>query len=80
MIEKGYCMKGDSCPYDHGSDALILDDVTLTGAANQSDATKLNDESKALPSIPGATRPLMQGLPMGLPFPPPVVTMRASFM
>ncbi|XP_066904661.1 RNA-binding protein 26 isoform X2 [Halyomorpha halys] len=25
--EKGYCMRGDLCPYDHGSDPVILEDV-----------------------------------------------------
>ncbi|KAJ8688500.1 hypothetical protein QAD02_024295 [Eretmocerus hayati] len=28
--EKGYCMRGDLCPYDHGSDPVVLEDVALT--------------------------------------------------
>lgn len=27
FTEKGYCMRGDLCPYDHGSDPVILEDV-----------------------------------------------------
>ncbi|KAG0744708.1 hypothetical protein G6F57_007813 [Rhizopus arrhizus] len=26
-IEKGYCMKGDVCPYDHGRDRIIVEDA-----------------------------------------------------
>lgn len=28
--EKGYCMRGDLCPYDHGSDPVVLEDVSLS--------------------------------------------------
>ncbi|KAL4711307.1 hypothetical protein ACJJTC_019148, partial [Scirpophaga incertulas] len=28
--EKGYCMRGDLCKYDHGSDPLVLEDAALT--------------------------------------------------
>ncbi|XP_012539227.1 RNA-binding protein 26 isoform X1 [Monomorium pharaonis] len=28
--EKGYCMRGDLCPYDHGTDPVILEDVALS--------------------------------------------------
>lgn len=27
--EKGYCMRGDMCPYDHGVDPVVLEDTTL---------------------------------------------------
>lgn len=27
--EKGYCMRGDLCPYDHGTDPVVLEDVAL---------------------------------------------------
>ena len=29
FVEKGFCMRGDMCPYDHGNDPVIVDDVTL---------------------------------------------------
>ncbi|XP_012288522.1 RNA-binding protein 26 isoform X2 [Orussus abietinus] len=28
--EKGYCMRGDLCPYDHGADPVVLEDVALS--------------------------------------------------
>lgn len=28
--EKGYCMRGDLCPYDHGTDPVVLEDVSLS--------------------------------------------------
>ncbi|KAL7293373.1 hypothetical protein TKK_0013140 [Trichogramma kaykai] len=28
--EKGYCMRGDLCPYDHGTDPVVLEDVNLS--------------------------------------------------
>ncbi|XP_011499699.1 PREDICTED: RNA-binding protein 26 [Ceratosolen solmsi marchali] len=28
--EKGYCMRGDLCPYDHGTDPVVLEDVPLS--------------------------------------------------
>lgn len=27
--EKGYCMKGDQCIYDHGPDPVVVDDIAL---------------------------------------------------
>ncbi|CAJ0759580.1 9315_t:CDS:2, partial [Entrophospora sp. SA101] len=27
--EKGYCMRGDLCPFDHGADRIVVDDVQL---------------------------------------------------
>ncbi|KAJ3589813.1 hypothetical protein NHX12_010654 [Muraenolepis orangiensis] len=29
--EKGFCVRGDLCPFDHGNDPLVVDDVTLPG-------------------------------------------------
>ncbi|KAG0036259.1 hypothetical protein BGZ82_004477 [Podila clonocystis] len=26
-IEKGFCMRGDLCPYDHGEDRIVVDDI-----------------------------------------------------
>lgn len=30
FTEKGYCMRGDLCPYDHGTDPVVLEDVALS--------------------------------------------------
>ncbi|XP_032812207.1 RNA-binding protein 26 isoform X5 [Petromyzon marinus] len=29
--EKGFCMRGDMCPFDHGADPLVVEDVNLPG-------------------------------------------------
>lgn len=26
-VEKGFCMRGDLCPYDHGEDRIVVDDI-----------------------------------------------------
>lgn len=26
MAERGYCMRGDMCPYDHGADRIVVDE------------------------------------------------------
>ena len=31
ITEKGFCMRGDLCPYDHGLDPVVVDDVSLGG-------------------------------------------------
>lgn len=28
-LDKGYCMRGDMCPYDHGVDAVIVEDPPM---------------------------------------------------
>lgn len=32
--EKGFCMRGDLCPYDHGNDPVVLEDVELSSMLN----------------------------------------------
>ncbi|KAI8819889.1 uncharacterized protein EV422DRAFT_568343 [Fimicolochytrium jonesii] len=29
--EKGYCLRGDACPYDHGVDRIVVDDLPMVG-------------------------------------------------
>lgn len=29
--EKGFCMRGDLCPFDHGSDPVVVEDVNIPG-------------------------------------------------
>lgn len=29
ISEKGFCMRGDLCPFDHGTDPVIVEDVGL---------------------------------------------------
>jgi len=32
VTERGYCVRGDLCPYDHGVDPVVLDNVGLSPA------------------------------------------------
>lgn len=55
--EKGFCMRGDMCPFDHGSDPVVVEDVNLP-----------NMLPFQPPPIPGVDPP-----PPGLPPPPPLM-------
>merc|ERR1719422_1645468 len=61
--EKGFCLRGDLCKFDHGTDAVVLEDSAKT---------------LGVPGYqPGAptTEPYVPGVPVsGIPFPPPVLT------
>eukprot|EP00092_Neocalanus_flemingeri_P038304 GFUD01041698.1.p1 GENE.GFUD01041698.1~~GFUD01041698.1.p1 ORF type:complete len:849 (+),score=259.17 GFUD01041698.1:41-2587(+) len=61
--EKGFCLRGDLCKFDHGTDAVVLEDSAKTlGAPGYQ---------------PGAatTEPYVPGVPVsGIPFPPPVLS------
>lgn len=41
--EKGYCMRGETCPWDHGVDPVVLEDLN----------------NPALLNLPGTARPIM---------------------
>lgn len=56
--EKGFCMRGDMCPFDHGSDPVVVEDVILP-----------NMLPFQPPPIPGVDPPP----PPGLPPPPPLI-------
>jgi len=61
--EKGFCLRGDLCKFDHGTDAVVLEDSAKT---------------LGVPGYqPGAptSEPYVPGVPVsGIPFPPPVLT------
>ncbi|NP_998868.1 RNA-binding protein 26 [Xenopus tropicalis] len=56
--EKGFCMRGDMCPFDHGSDPVVVEDVNLPGIL-------------PFPAQPPAVE---GPPPPGLPPPPPLLT------
>uniref|UniRef100_A0AAZ3S7C2 RNA binding motif protein 26 n=1 Tax=Oncorhynchus tshawytscha TaxID=74940 RepID=A0AAZ3S7C2_ONCTS len=58
--EKGFCMRGDICPFDHGIDPVVVEDVNLPNMF------------QAPPPIPGVAQP-PPGLPPP-PGPPPLLT------
>ncbi|MCJ8740500.1 hypothetical protein PDJAM_G00059620 [Pangasius djambal] len=53
--EKGFCVRGDLCPFDHGNDPLIVDDVALP---------------TMIPFPPPGMPPARMPLPLPLPPPP----------
>ncbi|XP_061597266.1 RNA-binding protein 26 isoform X2 [Cololabis saira] len=57
--EKGFCMRGDMCPFDHGSDPVVVEDVNLPSMLPFQP-----------PPIPGVEPPP----PPGLPPPPPLMS------
>lgn len=75
--EKGFCIKGDSCPYDHGTDAVVVDDFSSVPQTNAEDKTTVPiSKPQPVPLQPPPmlpSHPVMRGLPMGIPFPPPPV-------
>uniref|UniRef100_A0A7N9APE4 RNA binding motif protein 26 n=1 Tax=Mastacembelus armatus TaxID=205130 RepID=A0A7N9APE4_9TELE len=56
--EKGFCMRGDMCPFDHGNDPVVVEDVNLPSMLPFQP-----------PPIPGVEPPP----PPGLPPPPPLM-------
>ncbi|XP_010794023.1 RNA-binding protein 26-like [Notothenia coriiceps] len=50
--EKGFCMRGDMCPFDHGSDPVVVEDVNLP-----------NMLPFQPPPLPGVDTPPPPGLP-----------------
>merc|ERR1719509_44123 len=61
--EKGFCLRGDLCKFDHGNDAVVLEDNAKPGVPPY---------QPGAPPAPG-TEPYVPGLPhqAGIPFPPP---------
>ncbi|XP_069496000.1 RNA-binding protein 26 [Ambystoma mexicanum] len=61
--EKGFCMRGDMCPFDHGSDPVVVEDMNLPGML----------PFPAQPAVEGPPPPPPPP-PPGLPPPPPILT------
>ncbi|XP_055894287.1 RNA-binding protein 26-like isoform X1 [Biomphalaria glabrata] len=41
--EKGYCVLGDICPYDHGSDPVVVEDVSIPSVLPGSNASGVSN-------------------------------------
>lgn len=69
--EKGYCMRGDLCPYDHGADPVVLEDVELSSMLS----SNYNRPPPSVGTTTGASGappgPLPVGPPPHLRGPPP---------
>lgn len=60
--EKGFCLKGDLCKFDHGTDAVVLEDSNRPAGYIPG----------IVPPLPGGVEPYVPGVGLpGIPFPPP---------
>ncbi|XP_030601971.1 RNA-binding protein 27 isoform X3 [Archocentrus centrarchus] len=79
--EKGFCVRGDHCPYDHGSDPLIVDDVSLPNIIPFPPPPILPPAGLPMPPIteppPSLRLPSMP--PYGQPPPPGVFPMTDNY-
>ncbi|KRY32852.1 RNA-binding protein 26 [Trichinella spiralis] len=72
--EKGYCMLGDNCVYDHGPDPVVVEDVALSSMIPMKDGT--GRSNKSLPTPP----PNFSVPPPGyVPIPPPPPGVDSNF-
>lgn len=85
--EKGYCMRGDLCPYDHGNDPVVLEDVALSrvlafgpnhppshplAPPGTGPSTPLNPGGSQAPTTTEVTDGLVEhGATQGIPVEPP---------
>ncbi|XP_075544862.1 RNA-binding protein 26-like isoform X3 [Dermacentor variabilis] len=56
--ERGYCMRGDYCPFDHGNDPLIVEDVSVL---------RFGLSGPPPPPPPNSALPPQPALPQGVP-------------
>ncbi|XP_076337242.1 RNA-binding protein 26-like isoform X2 [Tachypleus tridentatus] len=63
--EKGYCMQGDMCPYDHGTDPVVVEDVSLLGFGPSTSSAP----HQQVPPPPGICPTVLPTI--GQPPPPP---------
>uniref|UniRef100_A0A6Q2X6P2 RNA binding motif protein 26 n=1 Tax=Esox lucius TaxID=8010 RepID=A0A6Q2X6P2_ESOLU len=73
--EKGFCMRGDMCPFDHGSDPVVVEDVNLPNMFQGPPPIPGVDPAQPPPGLPPppGPPPLMTPPPVNLrpPVPPP---------
>ncbi|KAM9728109.1 RNA-binding protein 27 isoform 3-T3 [Menidia menidia] len=79
--EKGFCVRGDLCPFDHGSDPLIVDDVSLPNMIPFPPPPVMPPAGLPMPPITEPPPPLrMPSMPpYGQPPPPGVFPMTNNY-
>ncbi|KAK6475752.1 RNA-binding protein 27-like [Huso huso] len=74
--ERGFCVRGDLCPFDHGNDPLIVDDVTLPTMIPFPPPPGLPPPGLPMPPMPGMPPNLRLPIPPhGQPPPPGIFPM-----
>ncbi|XP_054482068.1 RNA-binding protein 27 isoform X3 [Anoplopoma fimbria] len=80
--EKGFCVRGDLCPFDHGNDPLIVDDVNLPNMIPFPPPPVMPPAGMPMPPITEPPPPLRMPAmpPFGQPPPPGVFPMSGPQM
>ncbi|XP_073335954.1 RNA-binding protein 27 isoform X3 [Pagrus major] len=79
--EKGFCVRGDLCPFDHGNDPLIVDDVNLPSMIPFPPPPVMPPAGLPMPPITEPPPPLRMPAmpPYGQPPPPGVFPMTDNY-
>uniref|UniRef100_A0A8D0APT8 RNA binding motif protein 27 n=1 Tax=Sander lucioperca TaxID=283035 RepID=A0A8D0APT8_SANLU len=80
--EKGFCVRGDLCPFDHGNDPLIVDDVNLPNMIPFPPPPVMPPTGLPMPPITEPPPPLRMPAmpPYGQPPPPGVFPMTGKYL
>ncbi|XP_036380595.1 RNA-binding protein 26-like [Megalops cyprinoides] len=68
--EKGFCVRGDLCPFDHGRDPLVVDDVTLPAMIPFPPPPGVPPPRVAVPPLADPSPSVMAPAPPHRPAPP----------
>lgn len=66
LIEKGFCMRGELCPFDHGNDPVVVQDVLPPGILGFPDGQPIPPAT-----LPGTAGPIPGSYPAPHPAPHP---------
>lgn len=75
FAERGYCVLGDLCQFDHGNDPLVVDEVSLPSMIPFPPPGLPPPPGLLLPPLPGPVRGLRLPVPQPHPQPPPPVVL-----
>ncbi|XP_053575254.1 RNA-binding protein 27 [Bombina bombina] len=75
--ERGYCVLGDLCQFDHGNDPLVVDDVSLPSMIPFPPPPGLPPPGILMPPIPAPAHNMRMPVPRPLTQPPPSTVLPA---
>lgn len=73
FTERGFCVLGDLCQFDHGNDPLVVDEVSLPSMIPFPPPPGLPPPGILLPPIPAPAHNMRMPVPRPLTQPPPAV-------